>query len=222
MCGICGEVSFADGACRRTSRAGPCHDPRLAHRGRMARACGTRREPRRTPQAGHHRPERRAARSPWPAPTAATSSPTTGRSCNFRDVRADLEARGERFATKSDTEVLLRAMAVWGRDALSRLNGMWAFALGDRRRSALRFAETVWASGGAVLVPHSGRRCFRIGDLTLLDHPDVSRDINPRALAEQVACRYVLAPRSLLTSVKKLPPGHILHVDSEGASVSPY
>jgi asparagine synthase (glutamine-hydrolysing) len=163
-----------------------------------------------------------AASQPMTSPDGRYVIAYNGEIYNFRDVRAQLEALGERFTTKSDTEVLLRAVAVWGRDALSRLNGMWAFALWDRRdhrltlcRDRLGVKPLYWSRTRDGVV-------FASEITPLLDHPEVSRDLNPRALAEQVACRYVLAPRSLLTSVQKLPPGHILQVDSEGASVSPY
>ncbi len=221
MCGICGEVSFCDAQPVDPERVRAMAS-RLAHRGPDGE--GLWHEP--GMALGHRRLAiidlSEAASQPMASPDGRFVIAYNGEIYNFREVRAELEALGERFSTRSDTEVLLRALMVWGRDALCKLSGMWAFALWDRRgkrltlcRDRLGVKPLYWSLTGEGIV-------FASEIQPLLDHPHVSRDISPRALAEQVACRYVLAPRTLLASVQKLPPGHLLTVDSEGPSVSPY
>ena len=221
MCGICGEVSFADALPANPERVRAMAS-RLAHRGPDGEGLWNETEV----ALGHRRLAiidlSDAAAQPMTSPDGRYVIAYNGEIYNFQEVRAELSALGERFTTRSDTEVLLRAMMVWGRDGLSKLNGMWAFALWDRQQKRLTLCRDRLGVKPLYWSRTRDGVVFASEIPPLLDHPQVGRDINPRALAEQVACRYVLAPRTLLTSVQKLPPGHILQVDSEGASVSPY
>ena len=221
MCGICGEISFGDACPADRERVGAMA-ARLAHRGPDGQGLWS--EP--GVALGHRRLAiidlSDAASQPMASPDGRHVIVYNGEVYNFQELRAQLEALGERFTTRSDTEVLLRLLTLYGRDGLSRLNGMWAFALWDRQekrltlcRDRLGVKPLYWARTRAGMV-------FASEIPPLLLHPDVGREVNPRALAEQVACRYVLSPRTLLTSVQKLPPGHIMTVDAEGVSVSPY
>lgn len=221
MCGICGEISFGAGAGADPARV-RAMSSRLGHRGPDGE--GLWHEP--GVALGHRRLAvidlSDAAAQPMASPDDRFRIVFNGEIFNFREIRAELEAQGERFATRSDTEVLLRALMLWGTEALHKLNGMWAFALWDRRakrlllcRDRLGVKPLYWAQvpGGVV---------FSSEIPPLLLHPEVSRELDSSALAEQVACRYVLAPRTLLRSVKKLPPGHLMVVREEGLRVTPY
>jgi asparagine synthase (glutamine-hydrolysing) len=221
MCGICGEVSFSGGAEADPARV-RAMSRRLGHRGPDGE--GLWHEP--GVALGHRRLAvidlSDAAAQPMASPDDRYRIVFNGEIYNFREIRAELEAQGERFTTRSDTEVLLRALMLWGSEALHKLNGMWAFALWDRRekrlllcRDRLGVKPLYWAR-----VPDGIVFASEIPPLLL--HPEVSRRLDPAALAEQVACRYVLAPRTLLTAVKKLPPGHLMVIREEGIRVTPY
>lgn len=221
MCGICGEVAFGDARPVDAGRVGAMAR-RLAHRGPDGQ--GEWSEP--GVALGHRRLAiidlTDAASQPMHSPDGRFVIAYNGEVYNFQEIRADLEREGERFDTRSDTEVLLRLLILRGREGLRRLNGMWAFALWDRSerrlmlcRDRLGVKPLYWARTADGVV-------FASEIPPLLLHPEVSRELDPRALAEQVACRYVLAPRTLLTSVKKLPPGHLMTVDASGVSVTPY
>ncbi len=221
MCGICGEVAWGGDAVVDPERVRGMAR-RLAHRGPDGE--GLWHEP--GVALGHRRLAiidlSDAAAQPMASPDGRYQIVYNGEIYNFQQVRADLQERGEVFSTRSDTEVLLRALMVWGPGALRRLNGMWAFALWDRRERRLTLARDRLGVKPLYWARVAGGIVFASEIPPLLDHPQVSREVNPRALAEQVACRYVLAPRTLLTSVQKLPPGHLMTVGPEGSSVTPY
>ncbi|HQO19565.1 MAG TPA: asparagine synthase (glutamine-hydrolyzing) [Acidobacteriota bacterium] len=141
---------------------------------------------------------------------------------NFADIRAELESRGEKFSTRSDSEVLLRAYETWGMDFFQKLNGMWAFAIWDRERSVLLLARDKLGKKPLYFAHTRSGIVFASEITPLFSSPDVSKEIDPKALAEQVACRYVLAPKTLFRSVKKLPPGHALTASKNGVKVFPY
>jgi asparagine synthase (glutamine-hydrolysing) len=221
MCGICGELNYGDPGTVQPERVRAMARS-LAHRGPDGE--GLWHEP--GVALGHRRLSiidlSEAAAQPMASPDGRYRIVFNGEIFNFMEVRAELEALGEIFATHSDTEVLLRVLMVWGREGLKKLNGMWSFALWDRSkrelllcRDRLGVKPLYWArvDGGVV---------FSSEIPPLLRHPGVSREIHPRALAEQVACRYVLAPRTLFRSIQKLPPAHALAVTADGLSVSPY
>lgn len=126
-------------------------------------------------------------------------------------LRAELEARGQRFRTSSDTEVLLNAWLADGERCVERLNGMFAFALLDRAERTLALVRD--QLGVKPLYYHVSER----GDLvfsselsSLLVHPDVPRVLDRDSLAMLLVDRFVCAPWTLLQGVRQLPPGHLL------------
>jgi asparagine synthase (glutamine-hydrolysing) len=221
MCGICGEVQYGDPGLVSSERV-RAMAARLAHRGPDGE--GLWHEP--GIAMGHRRLSiidlSEAASQPMTTPDGRYVIVYNGEIYNYMDVRSDLEAMGERFTTRSDTEVLLRAFVRWGLDALPRLNGMWAFAIWDRQKRELTLCRDRLGVKPLYWAQVPGGVVFASEISPLLLHPEVSRDIHPRALAEQVACRYVLAPRTLLKSVQKLPPGHVCTVTEKGTRIGHY
>jgi asparagine synthase (glutamine-hydrolysing) len=129
---------------------------------------------------------------------------------NYLELRAELAAAGAAFHTGTDTEVLLAAFARWGRAALSRLRGMFAFALWDRVERTLLLARDrvgekplYWWRDGERLVFASEMRALM--DL-LPARPALSED----AVDQFLHWQYVVEPATLLQGVHRLPPGHTL------------
>ena len=126
-------------------------------------------------------------------------------------LREELRAAGHSFHTRSDTEVLLHAYMEHGLRALRRLNGMFAFAICDRRDGSLVLARDPlgikplywWMGPGGELVFSSELR-------SLLAHPSVPRKLDLRSLEMLLVDRYVADPWTMLEGVKQLPPGHWL------------
>src|SRR5205807_138876 len=92
---------------------------------------------------------------------------------NFRELRAELEARGRRFRTQSDTEVILQAYATFGEACVERLRGMFAFALWDRARRALFLARDRLGKKPLYYWQHGGLLAFASEPKALLRHPAV-------------------------------------------------
>ena len=130
---------------------------------------------------------------------------------NFRDLRTELEAAGERFRSLSDTEVLLASLRREGSRVLSRLIGMFAFAFWDRERGELLLARD--RLGLKPLVygqPPGGALAFASEIHALEAHPGIDLGIDHEALSEYLACLYVPAPHTIRRGIRKLPPGHFL------------
>jgi asparagine synthase (glutamine-hydrolyzing) len=126
---------------------------------------------------------------------------------NFRALRAELEAKGERFRTTGDTEVLLALYRRHGQDCLAKLRGMYAFAVWDAARQELFLARD--AVGKKPLVYFEGPHglVFASEIRALRAHPDCPTELDPQALDLYLSLGYVPSPRTILSGLHKLPPG---------------
>lgn len=132
---------------------------------------------------------------------------------NFADLRQELAARGHTFRTRSDTEVILAAYREWGTDCLSRLNGMFAFALYDSRQRQLILARDRAGEKPLFYALADGGLRFASELKALMADPALPRRIDPEALDCYLAMGFVPGERSILRGVKKLPPAHALVFD---------
>ncbi len=132
---------------------------------------------------------------------------------NFRELRAELAQRGYSFRSSSDTEVLLAAYDVWGTECLSKLNGMFAFALYDARRQTVFLARD--RAGEKPLFYHlaQGTLHFASELKAIMADPAMPRRINPDSLDCYLAMGYVPGERCILQGYNKLPPAHALSFD---------
>ncbi len=130
---------------------------------------------------------------------------------NFGEVRAELEAKGARFLTDSDTEVLLHGWRAWGPRMLDRLNGMFAFALYDAKAKSLFLARDRFGVKPLHYAELSdGAVAFASELKGLLAHPLFRRTPDFRAVEDYLGLGYVPDDASILAGVKKLPAGHFL------------
>ncbi|MFZ1743850.1 MAG: XrtA/PEP-CTERM system amidotransferase [Pontixanthobacter sp.] len=128
---------------------------------------------------------------------------------NFRELRRELEGQGARFRTDGDTEVILAAWQRWGIDCLQRLNGMFVFALYDRRSKELLLARDRFGVKPLFTTQLSdGSVAFASELKGLLAHPLLRREADPMAVEDYMAWGYVPDHRSILKGVEKLPAGH--------------
>ncbi len=135
---------------------------------------------------------------------------------NFESLRADLIKRGYVFSTRSDTEVLLHAYHEWGPDCLSRLRGMFAFAIWDARRNQLFLARDRFGKKPLFVAQLDGALVFASEIKALLQFPGLSPAVDHSALADYFRYRYVPAPATLFSGVRKLMPGSYLKCDADG------
>jgi asparagine synthase (glutamine-hydrolysing) len=129
---------------------------------------------------------------------------------NFRELRRDLEARGHRFASRTDGEVLCHLYEEHGEAMLPRLRGMFAFAIWDARRRRLLLARDRFGIKPLYHARVPGGLAFASELKALATLPGVSRDLDPVALSDYLTYLYVPAPRSILAGAGKLPPGSLL------------
>lgn len=132
---------------------------------------------------------------------------------NFREVRAELEAKGHVFRTESDTEVILAGWRQWGPDCLSRFNGMFAFALYDAASDSLFLArDRLGVKPLFYATLSDGALVFASELKGLLVHPLMRRAVSPQAVEDFLALGYVPDDASIVAGVSKLPAGHYLLV----------
>ncbi|NNN06666.1 MAG: asparagine synthase (glutamine-hydrolyzing) [Elusimicrobia bacterium] len=131
---------------------------------------------------------------------------------NYQELRAELEARGHRFKTQSDTEAILALYQEMGPACVKKLRGMFAFAIWDKKKRRLLIARDrigkkplVYAERpDGTLLFASELRC-----LFALD-PGLSREVDPVAVDMYLSLQYIPSPKTIYKSVKKLPPAHTL------------
>ncbi|MGO8687921.1 MAG: asparagine synthase (glutamine-hydrolyzing) [Candidatus Dormibacteria bacterium] len=139
---------------------------------------------------------------------------------NYRELRAELEARGRRFRTRSDTEVALQAYAEWGPAAFSRFNGMWAIALLDSRGDEPRLVLCRDHFGIKPLfyAEHAGRVVFASEIKAILEDPTFPRRVDEQQLYEYLG--FGLYDHNDLTffeGVRQVAAGAYVVVDPGGA-----
>jgi asparagine synthase (glutamine-hydrolysing) len=141
---------------------------------------------------------------------------------NYRDLRRDLEQRGHRFSTHSDTEVLVHLYEDLGERMVPRLRGMFAFAIWDARRRRLFCARDrvgkkplFWARRGNTVWFASEVRA-------LLEDPELPREAEPEAILAYLTVGYVPHPMCAFRGVRKLPPATTLTVAESGERIETY
>ena len=225
MCGIAGLVTIDP-----EPRARPVLDA-IAHRGRDdegvwssspdsegRRACLLHRRLAiiDTSEAGHQ---------PFLSEDGRYSLTYNGELYNYRELRRELEAKGRRFRTDCDTEVLLAAFAEWGEGGLSRLNGMFAFAVWDERDRRLTLArdrlgiKPLYYSVTPGEPGRPGSFVFASEAKALFASGLVRAELDPVGLHQQLTFLWSPDPQTLFRDVKSLPPAHLLTWQDGNVSV---
>jgi len=141
---------------------------------------------------------------------------------NFRELRRDLEQSGHRFATSTDTEVIVHAYEEWGADAIARLRGMFAIAIWDASARQLLLARD---RIGIKPLYYSliGQRLYFGSEIkSLLCAPDVPRTLDFAALDHYLSFLYTPRDGSIFKGISKLPPGHHLTWHEGLATIRPF
>lgn len=132
---------------------------------------------------------------------------------NYQELMVDLERKGHRFRTRSDTEVIVHAWEEWGEEAVNRLSGMFAFAIWDENRKTAFLARDRFGKKPLYYtLLDDGRLLFASEMKALLVCPDVPRRINTAAVEDYFAYGYVPESKSIYSRILKLPPGHHMTV----------
>lgn len=221
MCGIAGQLNFRSGApVDRQVVQGMCD--LLAHRGPDGEgvyACGH-------VGLGHRRLAiidlSPAGRQPMASEDERFRITFNGEVYNFLDLRADLEARGHRFRSRTDTEVVLAAYREFGVGCLDRLRGMFAFAIYDASDRSLFLARDRLGTKPLVYWLHRDGISFASEPKAFLADPAFEITPDAEALFHYVSYQYVPAPLSAFVGVRKLPPAHYLLVKDSHTTLERY
>jgi asparagine synthase (glutamine-hydrolysing) len=139
---------------------------------------------------------------------------------NYRELRMELEARGHRFETDSDTEVVLQSFLRWDKDCLAKFRGMFAMAVWSEKDRRLVLARDRLGIKPLYFHLRGGNLYFGSELKSIFAHPEIDRRIDRAALHHYLVLNYVPCPRTLVDGIEKLPAGHWLewedgHVESE-------
>jgi asparagine synthase (glutamine-hydrolysing) len=141
---------------------------------------------------------------------------------NHAEVRRDLEARGHRYRTRSDTETIVHAYEEWGDDCVDRFRGMFAFAIWDAAKTRLLLVRDrlgikplYWCRSGATLL-------FASEIKALLASGSIAAEANTAVLPEVLSTRYTSGTETLFRGIHKLLPGHRLVFERGSARLTQY
>lgn len=132
---------------------------------------------------------------------------------NFLELRGELEAAGHWFRSRTDSEVVLNALAAWGVKALGRFNGMFAFALWDRKERMLLLARDRYGIKPLYYSHQGGTFAFGSEQKAMLAIPGFRRVLDKPALLEYFTFQNIFTDRTLVEDVKLLPAGHYAVLD---------
>jgi len=215
MCGICGEIRF---------------DERPADAGALARMMevmelrgpdGSGMVLRGSVGLGHRRLKiidlSDASQQPMVDSHLGLQIVYNGAIYNYRELRESLEAKGYRFFSSGDTEVILKAFHAWGKDCVRRFNGMFAFAILERESGRVTLARDRVGIKPLYLNDQGPLLRFSSSLPALLRAGGVDTDIDPVALNHYLSFHSVVPPPfTLLKGIRKLHPGTLLTIEPDG------
>jgi asparagine synthase (glutamine-hydrolysing) len=211
MCGICGQFNFARSepveaeTIRRITRT-------MVHRGpdddgyfiSGPLGLGFRRLSI-IDLAGGHQPMSDSEETVWVI--------LNGEIYNFKELRAELEERGHRFRTRSDTEAIIHGYKEWGTDVLNHLNGMFGLAIWDVKKKRLTVARDAMGIKMIYYRIGHGQATFGSEIRPILAAENSKPDVDPVALNLFLRFRYTPSPLTMFQGIRKLAPGMMLVVE---------
>ena len=220
MCGICGIVHF-EGASQVDGRVVSSMSRAMTHRGPDEE--GLHIEPR--VGLGSRRLsiiDVAGGRQPIANEDESLFIVFNGEIYNYRELRLFLERKGHRFRTRSDTEVILHLFEEYRDDVVEYLNGIFAFAIWDRRRGELFAARDRMGVKPFYFARTRDGLTFGSELRVVLANHAVDRQLDLVALNEYLSFEFVPTPRTMLKGVERLPPAHTLRSDGRTVSTRQY
>ncbi len=134
---------------------------------------------------------------------------------NFPELRKILKSLGYKFHSRTDTEVILKSYQHWGNKCVEKFNGMFAFAIWDRKKKTLFAARDRYGIKPFYYRYTNGTFIFASEIKAILQHPDVSVNVSVHALNEYFSFQNILTDLTLFEGIKILPPAHTLTISVE-------
>lgn len=141
---------------------------------------------------------------------------------NFLTLKEELKAKGHRFRTNSDTEVVIHLYEEYGRDSVRRLRGMFAFSIWDARDGRLFLARDRVGKKPLFYYAQDGCLLFASEIKAILEDPAVKATLDLGAMHDFLTYQYVPAPATIFGAIKKLPPAHTLMLERGKVNVERY
>jgi len=142
---------------------------------------------------------------------------------NYLELRAELEARGNKFATHSDTEVLVQLYATFGKNCLSKLNGQFAFAIWDKQKEEAFFArDRVGIRPFFYNLSPNGELTFASEIKSIFENKKLKPEFSPENLSQVYTFWTTITPDTVFKSVYELPPGHYMTYSREGLHIEKF
>lgn len=137
---------------------------------------------------------------------------------NFQNLRVELETHGHHFHSQTDTEAIIHAYEQWGERCVDHFNGMFAFAIWDRRHRQLFLARDRYGVKPLYWYHRGNVFLFASEIKAILEHPDVARAVCREALNEYFSFQNILSDRTLFEGIHLLPPATTLRLDADGTA----
>lgn len=138
---------------------------------------------------------------------------------NFAGIKAELESFGVKFRSRSDTEVVLNAWRQWGEKAVGKFNGLFAFALYDKKKKSIFLVRDRYGIKPLYYGFFDGTLIFGSEIKSFVTHPNFRTRLSKEALVEYLTFQNLIGEQSLFTGVKMVPAGTILEISTEDTSV---
>jgi asparagine synthase (glutamine-hydrolysing) len=142
-----------------------------------------------------------------------------GEAFNYIELKEELLQRGHRFATRTDTEVVLHLYEEFGPDCLNKINGQFAFAIWDSRRRELFLARDRVGIRPLHYYIDANNFVFASEIKAIFQHPDVPRSLDLESLGQVFTLWTTVTPRTIFRGVKELPPGHYMRLSNNGIRI---
>lgn len=139
---------------------------------------------------------------------------------NYRALRAELEERGHRFRTATDAEVVVHLYEEYDSECLSRLDGMFAFAVYNRRKRRVLLARDRLGKKPLLYFMSGDTLVFASEFSALRCHPAMPREFDHDSISDFLSLQYIPSPNTIYRNVRKLPPAHLLELRCEDGTVS--
>lgn len=140
---------------------------------------------------------------------------------NFRELRIELEAAGYWFRSKTDSEVVMYAYAEWGKNSLLKFNGMFAFAIWDRKEKELFLARDRYGIKPLYWAKQGNTLAFGSEQKAITAQPDFQKRLNKSALLEYFTFQNIFTDQTLLEDIHLFPAGHFATVNFPSNDVNP-
>ena len=135
---------------------------------------------------------------------------------NYKELREELSSTGSIFSTNTDSEVILAAYERYGEKCVSKLRGMFAFAIWDKKEEKVFIARDRFGKKPLFYALLNNEIVFASEIKALLRHPGVTRELDYQAVWDYLLYRYVPGPRTFFQNVRKLPPASTMSVSMQG------